>query len=466
MGHDDQRLAAGGQVARPASRCPRRRGGWSARRAPAGRARRPAPGPARPGGARRRTAARRRGRASASEAGPVAEQPGRARRGRAASRGPLVRRPVTDDAASRTVASPGRGRRAAPSTADPQAAGVGDPAGVRRLGAGRAAAAASTCRRRCARRRRCGRPRRRRGSRRRAGWRVPYALPTPSRLTQVARHAQPSPTTRAPATGPVRAPDRPAGAGRAQRDGDVDRVLRAAGQEDDASARCRRRAPPSAPACAPGLERLQQRRPQRAGRRLQVVVQRGPERVGVAGAQRRHQRVGHPRLGHRGRRPAAGRTRRRPSGVDSPPSASADAPSGTVPPGQHGGQHARRGRCPARCRPPARTARRCRAAAASSSSSARLRPVCQSASQATSAAAASALPPAIPPATGMPLVMCSRTSGSTPAALGQQPARRRPRGCCCPAGRRRAGCRRRSSRRRTAPREAAAASSSCSEIAW
>src|SRR5204863_3875631 len=52
-------------------------------------------------------------------------------------------------------------------------------------------------------------------------------------VDEVARHSA-VPDHAGTGDGPVRPAYRPAGPGRAQRDGDVDRVLRAAGQEDHA----------------------------------------------------------------------------------------------------------------------------------------------------------------------------------------------------------------------------------------
>ena len=167
--HDAPRAARTG--ARPASRCPRRRGGWSARRGRAGRARRPAPGqrdpaPLAAGQRPDRPVQHRVERASGRRRGPSSTSRTRASPAHSCAgpspthqrRGPWPRR---------------RGRRPAPT-----AATRSPPVWVTRPASGGSlpgqdAAAASTCRRRCGRRRRPGRPRRRRARRRRAARVVP-----------------------------------------------------------------------------------------------------------------------------------------------------------------------------------------------------------------------------------------------------------------------------------------------------
>ena len=156
--------------------------------------------------------------------------------------------------------------------------------------------------------------------------------------------------------------------GRGQRDGDVERVLRRRGRGTRRSGPQPETSAPSAPASSPAssVARSAGRSEQAAGCRSLCSAR--PERVGVAGAQRRHQRVGHARLGRPGAvaqpvelgvdlgRRQARRRRARP-------------PSRTGPRASDRGQHARRGRCRARCRRAARTARRCRARRRASSSS-------------------------------------------------------------------------------------------------
>ena len=198
--------------------------------------------------------------------------------------------------------------------------------------------------------------------RRRAAVRTPYALATPLEVDEVGGHAS------AVASDDAGAGDRavrhaaPTGRSRPRsaRRRRPSACSGVAARNDDASGRSRRPAPPSAPALVAGARASAQLRAQRAARRPEVVVQRGAERVGVAGAQRGHQRVGHPRLAAARRRRAAGRTRRRPRASTARRRRSRP-PSRSGPRASTGRQHARRGRCRARCRRPARTARRCRA---------------------------------------------------------------------------------------------------------
>ena len=198
MGHDHQRLAARGQVVRqPVDALDVEVVGGLVEHQQVVLADQQ-PGPARPAGARRRTAARPPGRAW--RRGRPGRRTGRSSTSRTrGSRGPLVRRPVADDQRARTVAVGSRSSRW-PTHGHPQAARVGHPAGVRRLAPGEqpqqgrlavavapddadAVALADA-----------------------EGHVVEQVagavrLATPSRLTRL-RATQPSPTTRAPATGP------------------------------------------------------------------------------------------------------------------------------------------------------------------------------------------------------------------------------------------------------------------------
>ena len=262
------------------------------------------------------------GRSSASRPARSPNSPASTSRTRGVA-GPLVRRAVADDQ-RRARSPPGRRSSRCADRADAQPAGVGDPAGVRRLAPGEqpqqrglaAAVAADDAD-----------PVALADAERdvvEQGAACRSALLTRLQVDQVAgaTSAAVASTTRAPATGPcARFTAR-----------QVPLALSATAMSIACSGSRARKThgrpgagdeAPSAPASSPASSVCRSAGPQRAGGRLQVVAAARRRARRVAGAQRGHQRVGRPAARAPAGRRAAGRTRRRPSGVDSPPSASA-----------------------------------------------------------------------------------------------------------------------------------------------
>ena len=148
--------------------------------------------------------------------------------------------------------------------------------------------AAWSCRRRCGRRRRSARPRRRRARRRSSSGRTPYAFETRSRLSEV-RPSEPVTRARvAPATGPL-ATSTTGRSSSCEPVGQGPGVVAGLAQEQHRRPRAGHQPAQRALGLAAG-DQVAELGPQVEGGRLEVVVERGGEVVGVAGRQRGERR--------------------------------------------------------------------------------------------------------------------------------------------------------------------------------